>query len=825
MTYSTTAYLGTLGTNYYATDYGYDDTGRLDLVDDAVGTITDHGLRRPGPGHRRLRRHQRRPAFWSRQRGSSEHDAGRAGPVRRQRRRRRQPDPGDAVSRLHRRRQPRRPTTPTTGATAWSPPSRASRRARTPPPTGRSSSTPSTTSARSPPSPSTTATASRSPRPSPQPRSARYASTAYDDQGRAYQSQQYEVNPVHRLGLDVRPDDHHLLRPPRRPDRRVSTRAAWSPRTSTTAPGGCRRVDTDGGGGTTWAAPDVAGDHVLTQTLTTYDADGNPILVTDKERFNTDTSTAHRRPGQPDHRPAGPGLLHGVTTTTPPTASPPPSTSAPTAGPPTPGPSPSRPRPTRPWSPAMPTTPPAGSTRRPTRAASSPQTTYDALGRPTTVIDAYDASINGGLPTASANQTTELHLRRPRRHAHRHRRDAHRHRPPDHHYVYGVTTAGGSRSTPTTCSPVDYPDPTIWQRQHLGQHTSLHLRRPGRRPRPPPTPTAPSTPTPTTSSAARPATPSPPSARASTAPSAGSTTAYDSAGQRLSLHQLRRGHRRRRSSTRSRTSTTAWASSPASTRPSNGAVNTSTTPEVQYAYTEMSGGQNNSRPTSMTYPNGRVIDYVYNSGLDSAISRLSAIADDSRHPGTTLESYPYLGLDTIVEWDHPQTGVNLTYIQQPGETGANTDGGDQYTGLDRFGRVIDQNWVNTTTGDLDRPLPVRLRPRRRRALPRRPGRRGAERAVPRQQHAPRATTPPPTTRWAGSTASPAACSRPRATTAPPSTRSPARRRASRGARRAGQPVGVTTDGTTVTQGVQRPRPGDQHHLGHRRRPTTPTATP
>src|SRR6185437_10000773 len=29
---------------------------------------------------------------------------------------------------------------------------------------------------------------------------------------------------------------------------------------------------------------------------------------------------------------------------------------------------------------------------------------------------------------------------------------------------------------------------------------------------------------------------------------------------------------------------------------------------------------------------------------------------------------------------------------------ANGDGGDQYTGLDRFGRVIDQFWVNGSTG-------------------------------------------------------------------------------------------------------------------------------
>ncbi len=53
---------------------------------------------------------------------------------------------------------------------------------------------------------------------------------------------------------------------------------------------------------------------------------------------------------------------------------------------------------------------------------------------------------------------------------------------------------------------------------------------------------------------------------------------------------------------------------------------------------------------------------------------------------------------TVVERDHPQTGVNLTYIEQSGDSYAITDGGDQYTGLDRFGRVIDQNWVNSSTG-------------------------------------------------------------------------------------------------------------------------------
>jgi RHS repeat-associated protein len=124
----------------------------------------------------------------------------------------------------------------------------------------------------------------------------------------------------------------------------------------------------------------------------------------------------------------------------------------------------------------------------------------------------------------------------------------------------------------------------------------------------------------------------------------------------------------------------------------SGAVDTGTTPEVQYAYTEMSGGQNNSRLISMTYPSGYVVNYNYGSigGLNDRISRLDSISD----PNGTLESYKYLGLSTVVERDHPQTNLNLTYISQTNSTG---DAGDKYTGLDRFGRVVEQNWYDTST--------------------------------------------------------------------------------------------------------------------------------
>jgi RHS repeat-associated protein len=113
---------------------------------------------------------------------------------------------------------------------------------------------------------------------------------------------------------------------------------------------------------------------------------------------------------------------------------------------------------------------------------------------------------------------------------------------------------------------------------------------------------------------------------------------------------------------------------------------------VQYAYTLMGGGANHSRLTSVTYPNGKVLTRNYTSGLNDTISRLSSLSDTSG----TLESYDYLGLGTVVRRAHSQPGVDLTYIKQGAEgTG---DAGDQYTGLDRFGRVVDQRWVKTSDG-------------------------------------------------------------------------------------------------------------------------------
>ena len=108
----------------------------------------------------------------------------------------------------------------------------------------------------------------------------------------------------------------------------------------------------------------------------------------------------------------------------------------------------------------------------------------------------------------------------------------------------------------------------------------------------------------------------------------------------------------------------------------SGAVNTSTTPEVQYGYSDPSLG---SRQTTMTYPNGRVLDYVYSSGIDTTIGRVSAIADAGGSAAGTDQSYTYQGLDMIV---------------------GNTDGNGvtETTTLDNFGRTAEMDYVNLSTG-------------------------------------------------------------------------------------------------------------------------------
>lgn len=98
-------------------------------------------------------------------------------------------------------------------------------------------------------------------------------------------------------------------------------------------------------------------------------------------------------------------------------------------------------------------------------------------------------------------------------------------------------------------------------------------------------------------------------------------------------------------------------------------------------------------------------------GLDNAISRVDGIEDaglagSGSSVGTMLASYLYLGLSTIVQ-ETQGNGDTLSYIHQGSDpynlpTGTITSGGDRYTGLDRFGRVVDQNWFNSAGGTIAR---------------------------------------------------------------------------------------------------------------------------
>jgi hypothetical protein len=79
--------------------------------------------------------------------------------------------------------------------------------------------------------------------------------------------------------------------------------------------------------------------------------------------------------------------------------------------------------------------------------------------------------------------------------------------------------------------------------------------------------------------------------------------------------------------------------------------------------------------------------------LNDVISRLTSLIQNN----ATLESYQYLGLATVIERDHPQDGVNLTYIGTLTLAGTGP-AGDIYGGLDRLGRVIDQKWTTGVNG-------------------------------------------------------------------------------------------------------------------------------
>ena len=124
-----------------------------------------------------------------------------------------------------------------------------------------------------------------------------------------------------------------------------------------------------------------------------------------------------------------------------------------------------------------------------------------------------------------------------------------------------------------------------------------------------------------------------------------------------------------------------------------GAVNTSTSLKVGYSYAN--GSSNTIRPTKMTYPDGRELNYNYGSSgsTDDALSRAASLIDND---GTThLVDYSYLGRNTFVKTDYPEP--DLRYDLAMGT------GNDPHDGFDRFSRIVDSRWYDYgSSADVDR---------------------------------------------------------------------------------------------------------------------------
>jgi YD repeat-containing protein len=110
------------------------------------------------------------------------------------------------------------------------------------------------------------------------------------------------------------------------------------------------------------------------------------------------------------------------------------------------------------------------------------------------------------------------------------------------------------------------------------------------------------------------------------------------------------------------------------------------TPQVEYTYAD--GSANTVRREGVKYPDGREIEYYYGvtNSLDDRADRVQAI----RENGTALVSYLYRGERSTVRIGYAEPEVEMTYLRQSGMPLG--DGGDRYTGLDRFNRIEDIRW-------------------------------------------------------------------------------------------------------------------------------------
>lgn len=113
---------------------------------------------------------------------------------------------------------------------------------------------------------------------------------------------------------------------------------------------------------------------------------------------------------------------------------------------------------------------------------------------------------------------------------------------------------------------------------------------------------------------------------------------------------------------------------------------TASSPKVQYGYDDASSGSNTIRPESVTYPDASVLSYEYGTGENNKLSR----AEKLNWKSADVVEYSYIGTQQVViqEYPEPTTAVEYTLA-----TGA----ANSYAGMDRFGRIVDLQWKQSST--------------------------------------------------------------------------------------------------------------------------------
>jgi len=106
--------------------------------------------------------------------------------------------------------------------------------------------------------------------------------------------------------------------------------------------------------------------------------------------------------------------------------------------------------------------------------------------------------------------------------------------------------------------------------------------------------------------------------------------------------------------------------------------------DFQSTWAKATGGRNTLRRSTLTLPTSRAITLDYASGTDANASRVTSLKDG----GTTLATYAYNGVNQVVGIDYPVPDVFRNY-----------HGGGGYPSFDRFNRVVSLEWTKDLTVD------------------------------------------------------------------------------------------------------------------------------